>query len=57
MAASKWIKMKAYFGMEEFAKLDFQIPTQNDKLFIFNKYGLKYDLHSHDCNICSVHNV
>lgn len=26
MAAFKWIKMKAYFGMEEFAKLDFQIP-------------------------------
>lgn len=27
MAAFKWIKMKAYFGMEEFAKLDFRIPT------------------------------
>lgn len=27
MAAFKWTKKKAYFGMEEFAKLDFQIPA------------------------------
>lgn len=59
MAAFKRIEMKAYFGMEDFAKLRFpnSSSTESDKWSIFSKEGLIDSLHSHNCKICNLHNI